>query len=92
MSAMIHMEQTEKVVKVDTPVLDKDFAKELAVALLQGEGIKVIDYCRSQEPHHFYHYGLHETHCSPIPISEKHEVTLQLPNGIKLTVERESYK
>lgn len=64
----------EKVVTVERSVkINEDFAKELAISLLKGEG-RIISW-------EYEHGGYSSTQT----------VELLLPDGVRLTIERESY-
>jgi hypothetical protein len=91
MTPMVQTETVEKVIKeVITEkknVLDKDFAKELAIMLLEGKA-EVVSYTKCRDTNEFIYEGWKVVDFGGT-VTE--EVKLQLPKGIKVTIERESY-
>ena len=91
-SSMITFRQEKKVVLQDVPELDQDFAKQIALALLQGDVrvMEVSSHCDSpmsprfsDELHRYY---------SDMSRWITEEAELMLPNGITLTIKREVLK
>ncbi|MCM3639653.1 hypothetical protein M4D68_00640 [Priestia aryabhattai] len=89
LSPMITFRQEKKVVLQDVPELDQDFAKEIALALLQGD-VKIKDVSRSIESPDLIHDLDKYYPYSKSWVTE--EVKLMLPKGITLTIEREVLK
>jgi hypothetical protein len=85
MTAMVKTETVKKVIEDKKHVLDKDFAKDLAVMLLEGKA-EVVSYSRSLGTNEVIYDGWRVVDYGGT-VAEEAEILL--PKGIKLTITRE---
>lgn len=76
-----------KVVKVQDISLEADFAKELAIMLLEGKGV-ITECSRDTDAPEFVGYG--QTRMQVNRGVMRETVAMQLPTGITLEITRES--